>query len=149
MSNETMNDDTGDSALSYLIRGVACGLAEVLRGMEADAASRRDRSMTTEVVLKRLAGIAKSIEAVRDDQMRLRIQLNRVEMALGLSRELKTPAPQGGPDETPAPKRRRKASKKRADETIIDHYMMDEGVVLLPVSNDDDRAEPTRRTKQG
>ena len=114
MSNETMNDDTGDSALSYLIRGVACGLAEVLRGMEADAASRRDRSMTTEVVLKRLAGIAKSIEAVRDDQMRLRIQLNRVEMA-----------------------------------TIIDHYMMDEGVVLLPVSNDDDRAEPTRRTKQG
>ena len=152
MSNETMNDDTGDSALSYLIRGVACGLAEVLRGMEADAASRRDRSISTEVVLHRLADIAKAIDAVRDEQMRLRIQLNRVEMALVASQGLNVPSsatPHGGQDDTSTPKRRRKASKRRADETVVDHYVMDERVVILPVSNDGEGADTSRRKQQG
>ena len=152
MSNETMNDDTGDSALSYLIRGVACGLAEVLRGMEADAASRRDRSISTEVVLHRLADIAKAIDAVRDDQMRLRIQLNRLEMALVASQGLNVASsatPHGGQGDTSTPKRRRKASKRRADETVVDHYVMDERVVILPVSNDGEGADTSRRKQQG
>ena len=159
MSNEdtTKDDpkfDTGDSTFAYIIRGIASGL-EVLRSMEADAAARKERAPTTEVVLKRLARIAKAIDAVREDQMRLRIQLNRVELAL-LSHvgPLKTTAatPQESQDE-PTPKRTkhakhakrgRKASKKGR---LIDHSMMDD-VVILPVYGSEG-ADTARRKQQG